>query len=105
MAAKDQAQTITVQGKTYDVNKDFTWAELMAVEEFAGTGLAADGAFDSVAVAAGFIFVILRRENKTLTKDEFLASAVSDFDQDDAPANGNGGKPKRPTRAAKAAAS
>jgi hypothetical protein len=30
---------LTIQGKQYDVEKDFTWAELMLVEELGGVPL------------------------------------------------------------------
>lgn len=78
MATKPAGPTIKVKGKAYDVNKDFTWRELITVEELGGVPLGTDGALDSMAVGGAFVFVILKREQPDLTWDAFLDEAISD---------------------------
>jgi hypothetical protein len=42
-----QGPTIRIGAKEYDVNRDFTWRELLTVEELGGQPLARDDAFES----------------------------------------------------------
>lgn len=86
---------LTIQGKQYDVEKDFTWAELMLAEELSGVGLAKDDAFESMAVIAGFVFVILKRDDDALTWEAFVKQPIDVKDETEAEAEA---KP-RPTRA------
>jgi hypothetical protein len=81
--AKKDAATINVKGKDYDVNADFSWRELATVEDLAGQPLGAPGALHATLVGAAFIFVVLKREDKTLEWDAFLDSPVSDIGADD----------------------
>jgi hypothetical protein len=85
MPSKDAA-TVTVKGKEYDVNADFTWRELATVEELAGQPLGAPGAMNSALVGGAFIFVVLKRDDPTLEWQAFLDSPVSDVatDEDEA---------------------
>jgi hypothetical protein len=82
MPSKDAA-TVTVKGKEYDVNADFTWRELATVEELAGQPLGARGAMDSALVGGAFIFVVLKRDDPTLEWGAFLDSPVSDVVEDE----------------------
>jgi hypothetical protein len=97
MAATQDTSQINVKGKSYDINKDFSWRELITVEELAGVPLAADGALDRFIVGAAFVFVVMKREDKTLEWDGFLDRPISEITGDvDEPA----GKKPRPTKAA-----
>jgi hypothetical protein len=58
--------SIRIGSKDYDVNKDFTWRELLTVEELGGVPLARDGAFESFSVLGAFVFVVLKRDDPTL---------------------------------------
>lgn len=88
---------LTIRGKKYDVEKDFTWAELMLVEQQSSVPLGRDDAFESMTVVAAFVFVILKRENESLTWEEFVNQPI-DFSQAEEPE----AKP-RPTKAKAAA--
>ena len=98
---QDDGPTIKVKGREYNVNKDFTWRELMTVEELSGFPLGRPDSFESTAVAAAIIFVVLKRDEKELTWEAFLDGSIEDLEADEPATNGDG--PKRPTRAAKAA--
>lgn len=80
MATKSDA-TITVKGKEYDVNQDFSWKELMLVEELAGMPLGSRDAFLATSTGAAFIFVILKRTDNQLTWEQFLESPVGDLEE------------------------
>jgi hypothetical protein len=67
---------LTIQGKQYDVEKDFTWAELMLVEELGGVPLGRDDAFESMAVIAAFVFSIQKREDDALTWEAFVKQPI-----------------------------
>jgi hypothetical protein len=69
--------TIDVEGKTYDVEKDFTWRELLTVEELGGVPLGRPGAFESMAVGGAFVFVVLKRSQPELTWEAFLDRNVT----------------------------
>lgn len=86
---------LTIQGKDYDVEKDFTWAELMLVEELGGVPLGADDAFERMTVIAAFVFAIQKREDDALTWESFVKTPIDIQD-------GSEKKP-RPTRAKDAA--
>lgn len=96
MAAKPKGPTIKIKGKEYDVERDFTWRELLTVEELAGVPLGQAGALNSMGVCGAFFFVVLKREDQSLTWEGFLDGQVGEFTEED--------KPVRPTRAAKPAA-
>jgi hypothetical protein len=51
-------------GQQYDVEKDFTWEELMLVEQQSGVPLGRDDAFESMATVAAFVFVIEKRDDE-----------------------------------------
>lgn len=89
---------ITVKGKSYDVNRDFSWRELITVEELSGVPLAADGSLDHFIVGAAFVFVVMKREDKSLEWEGFLDRPVAEVEG--AADDENEGKPKRPTKAA-----
>jgi hypothetical protein len=84
---------LTIQGKQYDVEKDFTWAELMLVEELGGVPLGRDDAFESMAVIAAFVFSIQKRDDDALTWEAFVKQPIDVKDETETEA-----KP-RPTRA------
>jgi hypothetical protein len=67
---------LTIQGKQYDVEKDFTWAELMLVEELGGVPLGRDDAFESMSVIAAFVFAIQKREDDALTWEAFVKQPI-----------------------------
>lgn len=90
---QDDGGQITVKGKSYDINKDFSWRELITVEELAGIPLATNGALDHFIVGAAFVFVVMKREDKTLEWDGFLDRPISEIEA--APE-----KKPRPTKAA-----
>jgi hypothetical protein len=96
MPSKDAA-TVTVKGKEYDVNADFTWRELATIEELAGQPLGAPGAMNSALVGGAFIFVVLKRDDPTLEWQAFLDSPVSDIGTDEDEAE----EKRPPTRASK----
>jgi hypothetical protein len=85
--------TLTIGGKDYDVEKDFTWAELMLVEELGGVPLGKEDAFESMAVIAAFVFSIQKREDDALTWEAFVKTPIDVQDE-----TGSEKKP-RPTRA------
>jgi hypothetical protein len=87
------AATLIIAGKEYDVEKDFTWAEILLVEELSGVPLGRSGAFDSMGVIGAFVFVIKKRADKALTWEKFVTGSIElpEADGDEAP--------KRPTRA------
>lgn len=87
---------VRIGGKEYDVNRDFTWRELLTVEELGGVPLARDEAYETFAVMAAFVFVVMKREDESLMWEGFLDGSISDIIGDDDPA-----KPKakpRPTK-------
>ena len=71
--------TIRIGGKEYDVNRDFTWRELLTVEELGGVPLARDEAFESFGVIAAFVFVVMKREDQTLMWEGFLDGNIEDL--------------------------
>jgi hypothetical protein len=71
--------TIRIGGKEYDVNRDFTWRELLTVEELSGQPLARDAAFQSFAVLGAFVFVVMKREDASLAWEGFLDGNISDL--------------------------
>jgi hypothetical protein len=85
--------TLTIGGKDYDVEKDFTWEEILLVEELSGVPLGRRGAFDSMGVVGGFVFVIQKRADPALSWEKFVSGSMElpEADGDEAP--------KRPTRA------
>jgi hypothetical protein len=85
---------LTIQGKKYDVEKDFTWAELMLVEELSGVALGADDAFERMTVIGALVFAIQKREDESLTWEAFVRTPI-DIQGEDEPE----GKKPRPTRA------
>lgn len=89
------ATVLTIQGKDYDVDRDFTWEEIMLVEELAGVPLGRQGAFESMAVIGGFVFAIQKRADETLTWEQFVKQPLEVTDGDEKP---EAAKP-RPTRA------
>ena len=80
-----QGPTIRIGAKEYDVNRDFTWRELLTVEELGGQPLANDKAFESFGVIAAFVFVIQKRDDPTLAWEGFLDGNISDITGDDEP--------------------
>jgi hypothetical protein len=97
MPNKDAA-TITVKGKEYDVNSDFSWRELATAEELAGQPLGAPGAFQSALVGAAFIFIVLKREDPALEWQTFLDTPVSDVAAEPEEAEGAGPPTKRASK-------
>lgn len=72
--------TITIEGVEYDVNKDFTWAELMEVEQRGGQPLGRDGSLDSLSTVAAFFFVVRRRKDAALTWEQFVSEPIPNMD-------------------------
>lgn len=87
---------LTIQGKDYDVEKDFTWAEIMLAEELGGVPLGADDAFERMTVIAAFVFAIQKREDEALTWEAFVKTPIDIQD-------GTDEKKPRPTKAKSAA--
>lgn len=85
--------TITIDGTDYDVNKDFTWQELIEVEKLSGLPLGRDGSLDSLAVIAGFFFIVKRRVSPGLTWEAFTAEPMPAQNEPDETADG-ASKPK-----------
>jgi hypothetical protein len=83
--AKTTGPTIRIGGKEYDVNRDFTWRELLTVEELSGTPLGRDDAFESMGVMGALVFVIQKREDQSLRWEGFLDGSISDLISDDEP--------------------
>jgi hypothetical protein len=81
--------TIRIGAQEYDVNKDFTWRELLTVEELAGYPLAEEKSFNHMAVIGAFVFVIQKRDDASLMWEGFLDSSIMDITggDDDAPAD------------------
>ena len=71
--------TISYGGKEYDVNRDFSWGELLTVERLGGVPLARDDAFDSLSTMAAFVFVLKRRDDKSIEWESFLLGNISDL--------------------------
>lgn len=65
------AATVIIGGKEYDVERDFSWEELMLVEELGGHALGSDGAFESMSTLAACVFVIVKRDEPDLTWEQF----------------------------------
>ena len=82
-----QGPTIRIGAKEYDVNRDFTWRELLTVEELSGQPLARDDAFESFGVIAAFVFVIQKRDDPALAWEGFLDGNISDITGDDGEAD------------------
>jgi hypothetical protein len=80
-----QGPTIRIGAKEYDVNRDFTWRELLTVEELGGQPLARDDAFESFGVIAAFVFVIQKRDDPTLAWEGFLDGNITDIVGGDEP--------------------
>jgi hypothetical protein len=95
MPSKPVGPTIKVKGKSYDINKDFTWRELLTVEELAGLPLGSSGALDSMAVVGAFVFVVMKRDEPALMWEGFLDGGPDDIEdpEEEKPARA------RPTRA------
>jgi hypothetical protein len=72
---------LTIQGRQYDVEKDFTWEELMLVEQQSGVPLGRDNAFESMTVVAAFVFVILKRDDEGLTWEAFVKQPIDVTDE------------------------
>lgn len=99
--------TIRIGAQEYDVNRDFTWRELLTVEELSGQPLANDKSFESFSVIAAFVFVIQKREEPSLAWEGFLDGNISDITSGDEPDDdadeAGAKKPKakpRPTKSA-----
>lgn len=86
---------LTIQGKTYDVEKDFTWEELLLAEQQSGVPIARDDAFESMAVIAAFVFVVLKRSEPELTWTDFVKRPIDVTQPDETQEP----KAPRPTRA------
>jgi hypothetical protein len=87
---------VRIGGKEFDVNRDFTWRELLTVEELGGVPLARDEAYETFAVMAAFVFVVMKRDDESLMWEGFLDGSISDIIGDEPEA-----KPKakpRPTK-------
>lgn len=84
--------SLKIAGKDYDVEKDFTWEELMLVEQQSGVPLGRDGAFDSMAVLGAFVFVVLKRADEALTWEQFVKQTIDFSEPEEA-------ETPRPTRA------
>lgn len=96
--------TIKIGKKEYDVNRDFTWRELLTVEELGGVPLARDEAFDHMSVMAAFVFVVLKRDDETLEWAGFMDRNINDLideadgeDADDAAPAPKAAVKRRPT--------
>lgn len=101
------AVTVTIYGKEYDTEKDFSWAELMLIEEIGGQPLGDERSWQSMAVLAATVFTLLKREDAVLTWEKFVEMPMHITDnRDDAPAKKPAVKKPaakaRPTRRAKA---
>jgi hypothetical protein len=72
---------LTIQGKEYDIEKDFTWAELLLVEELSGVPLGADNAFERMTVIAAFVFAIQKRQDESLTWEAFMQTPIDIKDE------------------------
>lgn len=66
------AATLTIHGTEYDVEKDFSWGELMLVEELSGVPLGAPNAFDAMAVLGACVFVVMKRTDAALAWEDFV---------------------------------
>jgi hypothetical protein len=75
---------LTIQGKQYDVEKDFTWAELMLVEEL-GPAFRSAGMMRSnrMTVIAAFVFSIQKRDDDALTWEAFVKQPIDVKDETD----------------------
>ena len=90
---------LTIKGKPYDIDKDFTWSELMLVEELGGVPLGREGALESMATIAGLVFVVMKRDEAALTWDEFVKQPIDVTDEGDASAqDAKAGAKRRPTK-------
>lgn len=100
MPPKDDAVTIKVKGKDYDINRDFTWDELIQVEDIVGKPLNENGVLDSIRTGAAFIFVVLKRDDSELAWADFIKRPLSEFEQPDEEPAAKGAAKARPTRRA-----
>jgi hypothetical protein len=64
--------SVEVHGKNYDIDRDFEWRELITIEELAGIPLGRPGSLEYAVVGAALIFVVMKREDESLTWEEFL---------------------------------
>lgn len=97
--------TIRIGAEEYDVNRDFTWRELLTVEELAGYPLAEEKSFNHMAVIGAFVFVIQKRDDASLMWEGFLDSSILDITGDDDAGDDAQSAPKakakpRPTKSA-----
>lgn len=93
---------IRIGAKSYDVNSDFSWRELLTVEELAGQPIARDEAFESFGVIAAFVFVLQKRDDASLRWEDFLNGSIEDVTGEDEPED-EAKKPaakRRPTKPA-----
>ena len=88
--------TVRIGGKEYDVNRDFTWRELLTVEELGGVPLARDEAYETFAVMAAFVFVVMKREDAALMWEGFLDGNISDIIGDEPEPDSKPAAKKRP---------
>jgi hypothetical protein len=89
---------VRIGGKEYDVNRDFTWRELLTVEELGGVPLARDEAYETFGVMAAFVFVVMRREDDKLTWEQFLDGNISDVTGEDPQPEAKPAAKRRPTK-------
>jgi hypothetical protein len=97
------AATIRIGENEYDVEKDFSWAELMLIEELGGRALGSESAFESMATIGACVFVVVKRDEPDLTWEAFLERPMDLTDErPDAPEAKKPVAKARPTRRAKA---
>ena len=88
--------TLRIGGNEYDVEKDFSWEELMLVEELGGVPLGREGAFESMAVVGACVFVVMKRANAELTWQEFVKQPMDITDERDDAAKPAKKRPPKP---------
>lgn len=93
--------TITIRGKDYDLNRDFSWRELITIEDLSGVPLGHDGAFESLTVLGACVFVVLKRDDEKLKWEGFLDGNIDDITEDEPePPAAKKGAAKRPPKPA-----
>lgn len=89
---------VRIGGTEYDVNRDFTWRELLTVEELGGVPLARDEAYETFGVMAAFVFVVAKRDDASLSWEKFLDGNISDVIGDEPEAESKPAAKRRPTK-------